>query len=56
MVVVAGGIGLAPLRPAIERLVANRDSYRAVALLYGARTPDEMLYGGAADGARRGST
>jgi NAD(P)H-flavin reductase len=44
VVVVAGGIGLAPLRPAIEHLIANRDSYRAVALLYGARSPDEMLY------------
>ncbi len=45
VVVVAGGIGLAPLRPAIERLIANRDRYRAVAVLYGARTPDEVLYG-----------
>ena len=44
VVVVTGGIGLAPLRPAIEHLVANRDSYRAVTLLYGARSPDEMLY------------
>ena len=46
VVVVAGGIGLAPLRPAIEHLIANRDSYRAVALLYGARSPDEMLFFG----------
>jgi anaerobic sulfite reductase subunit B len=45
VVVVAGGIGLAPLRPAIEQLVAKRDSYRAVTVLYGAREPDEMLYG-----------
>ncbi len=44
VVVVAGGIGLAPLRLAVEQLIANRDSYRAVALLYGARSPDEMLY------------
>jgi NAD(P)H-flavin reductase len=44
VVVVAGGIGLAPLRLAIQRLVANRDSYRAVAVLYGARTPDEILW------------
>lgn len=44
VVVVTGGIGLAPLRPAIERLVTARDDYRAVVLLYGARTPDEMLY------------
>ena len=44
VVVVAGGIGLAPLRLAINRLIANRDSYRAVSLLYGARSPDEVLY------------
>jgi len=46
VVVITGGIGLAPLRPAIEHLIANRDSYRAVALLYGARSPDEMLFFG----------
>ena len=44
VVVVTGGIGLAPLRPAIEHLIAKRDGYRAVALLYGARSPDEMLF------------
>lgn len=44
VVVVAGGIGLAPLRLAINHLLANRDSYRAVSLLYGARSPDEMLF------------
>jgi len=44
VVVVCGGIGLAPLRLALNHLVANRDSYRAVSLLYGARTPDETLY------------
>jgi len=44
VVVVCGGIGLAPLRLALNQLLAKRDSYRAVSLLYGARTPDEMLY------------
>jgi NAD(P)H-flavin reductase len=44
VVVVAGGIGLAPLRAAVHRLISDRDSYRAVVLLYGARSPDEMLY------------
>ena len=46
VVVVTGGIGLAPLRPAIEHLIAKRDSYGAVAVLYGARSPDEMLFFG----------
>jgi NAD(P)H-flavin reductase len=44
VVVVCGGIGLAPLRLALNHLIAHRDSYRAVSLLYGARAPDEMLY------------
>jgi len=45
VVVVAGGIGLAPLRLAIKRLTERRDSYREVSVLYGARSPDELLYG-----------
>lgn len=45
VVVVAGGIGLAPLRPAILRLLARRGRYRRVVLLYGGRTPDQLLYG-----------
>jgi NAD(P)H-flavin reductase len=44
VVVITGGIGLAPLRPAIEQLAANRDRYGSVSLLYGARSPEEMLY------------
>jgi NAD(P)H-flavin reductase len=42
--VIAGGIGLAPLRPAIYYLLANREQYGRIALLYGARTPDDILY------------
>jgi NAD(P)H-flavin reductase len=41
---VAGGIGLAPLRPALHAVMANRDRYRRVFLLVGARTPDIFLY------------
>ena len=44
VVVITGGIGLAPLRPAIERLIAKRDSYGSILVLYGARSPEEMLY------------
>ncbi len=44
VVIVAGGIGLAPLRPALLELVARRDHYRRVVLLYGARTPDDTLF------------
>lgn len=44
VVVVTGGIGLAPLRPAILELVANRSRYGNVAVLYGARSPADRLY------------
>jgi NAD(P)H-flavin reductase len=44
VVVVAGGIGLAPLRPTLLQLVADRDQFGRVALLYGARSPGEQLF------------
>jgi NAD(P)H-flavin reductase len=45
LVIITGGIGLAPLRPAILELLAERDTYGRVVLLYGARTPDDILFG-----------
>jgi NAD(P)H-flavin reductase len=44
VVVVAGGIGLAPLRPALYHLLKNRKNYGRVTLLYGTRTSDDILY------------
>ncbi len=44
VVIVAGGIGLAPLRPAIYHLLRHRDAYGQVVILYGARTPHDLLY------------
>jgi len=44
VVIVAGGIGLAPLRPAIYHVLAHRKDYRKLILLYGARNPEELLY------------
>lgn len=44
VVIVAGGIGLAPLRPALYRLLAQRGRYGKVVLLYGARTPQDILF------------
>ncbi len=44
VVIVAGGIGLAPLRPALYRLMAQRQRYHKVVLLYGTRTPEDILY------------
>ena len=44
VLLVAGGLGLAPLRPAIYELLANRDQFGQLTLLYGARSPDGLLY------------
>jgi NAD(P)H-flavin reductase len=44
VVVVAGGLGLAPLRPAIYELLRRRDRYGRIAILYGARSPGDLLY------------
>lgn len=44
VVLVTGGIGLAPLRPVIYHLLANREKYGRVVLLYGARSPEEILF------------
>ncbi|NOZ71430.1 MAG: Ni/Fe hydrogenase subunit gamma [Chloroflexi bacterium] len=42
--IVTGGIGLAPLRPVIYHVLHNRADFGRVYLLYGARTPQDMLY------------
>jgi anaerobic sulfite reductase subunit B len=44
LVVVAGGIGLAPLRSSILYALDHRGEYGDVSVLYGARTPGDLLY------------
>jgi NAD(P)H-flavin reductase len=44
VVILAGGIGMAPLRPALYELLANRDRYGKIILLYGIRTPADILF------------
>jgi NAD(P)H-flavin reductase len=44
VLIVAGGIGLAPLRPVVLHTIKHRAEYDAVWVLYGARTPRDMLY------------
>ncbi|MFZ5491330.1 MAG: FAD/NAD(P)-binding protein [Pseudomonadota bacterium] len=46
LVIVAGGLGLAPLRQAIVEVLAQRQRYGRVCILYGTRTPADVLYGG----------
>jgi NAD(P)H-flavin reductase len=43
-VFVAGGLGLAPLRPAIYHVLNSRADYTGMTLVYGARSPDDLLY------------
>jgi NAD(P)H-flavin reductase len=45
VVIAAGGIGLPPLRPAILSMLAARQRYGRIVLLYGGRTPDQLLFG-----------
>lgn len=44
VVIVAGGIGLAPLRPAIYHILNHRADYGRFVILYGARSPRDLLY------------
>lgn len=44
LVVIAGGLGLAPLRGAIREALARPERFPFVRVLYGARSPTELLY------------
>ena len=44
VLIVGGGIGLAPLRPIVHEVVAARDGFGHVSILIGGRTPAELLY------------
>jgi NAD(P)H-flavin reductase len=44
LVLAAGGIGLAPLRPALYAAIARREQFERIVLLYGGRSPDQLLY------------
>jgi NAD(P)H-flavin reductase len=44
VIVVTGGIGLAPLRPLIDAVLADRSRFGTFRIFYGARTRRDMLY------------
>ncbi len=44
LVILAGGIGIAPLRPLIYWVLNRRRRYGSICIFYGARSPDEILY------------
>jgi NAD(P)H-flavin reductase len=44
LLIVAGGLGMAPLRSLLWYALDNRERFRDITLMYGARTPAEMLF------------
>lgn len=44
LVFIGGGLGLAPLRSLIRTVFANRRDFGKVTILYGARTPSDLLF------------
>lgn len=44
VVLVAGGLGIAPLRSPLFHILENRSRYEEVIVVYGARTPDDLLF------------
>ncbi len=44
VVIASGGIGLPPLRTALYHIIRHREDFGKVTLIYGARTPRDLLY------------
>lgn len=44
VVIIAGGLGIAPLRPLIYALLAQRGRFRRFEVIYGARSPQDLVY------------
>jgi NAD(P)H-flavin reductase len=44
VLIVAGGIGLAPLRSVVYHVLRHREEYVRLIVLYGARSPKDLLY------------
>jgi NAD(P)H-flavin reductase len=44
IVIAGGGIGIAPLRPVIYKLLSERDKYGKILILFGTRTTKDFLY------------
>jgi NAD(P)H-flavin reductase len=44
IVIVAGGLGLPPLRQAVYQLFQHREAYGRIEIIYGARTPKDLVY------------
>ncbi len=44
IMLIGGGLGIAPLRPVIHEIIREREKFGSVTLIYGARSPADILY------------
>jgi sulfhydrogenase subunit gamma (sulfur reductase) len=44
IVIIGGGIGMAPLRPVINTIIQDRESYGDLLIINGARSPDDLVF------------
>ncbi len=44
IIIIGGGIGLAPLRPVIQAVLNHREEYGELLVIYGARTPADLVF------------
>jgi len=44
LIIIGGGIGMAPLRPVINRILQQRDAYGDLLIINGARTPQDLVF------------
>lgn len=44
IIIIGGGIGMAPLRPVINRILERRNNYEELLIINGARTPQDLVF------------
>jgi len=44
IIIIGGGIGMAPLRPVINKILERRDNYEELLIINGARTPKDLVF------------
>jgi sulfhydrogenase subunit gamma (sulfur reductase) len=44
IIIIGGGIGMAPLRPVINKILERRDNYEELLIINGARTPQDLVF------------
>ncbi len=44
IIIIGGGIGMAPLRPVVNRILKQRNDYKDLLVINGARTPQDLVF------------